>query len=128
MRNGVYMCLKYAFPFFFLQNRQLHLHEDFLHSSGLRKLCPADSWQVSVGEYLVLEYYTLILLWFLGSYYNNLYLKSLYFFLGCTPSSGESGAHLGRAGGRLVWCRRHIHAGRWMALNPKPLNPKPLNP
>ena len=30
--------------------------------------------------YPILEYYTLTLFWFLGSYYNNLYLKSLYFF------------------------------------------------
>ena len=27
----------------------------------------------------ILEYYTLILVWFLVSYHNNLYLKSLYF-------------------------------------------------
>ena len=30
----------------------------------------------------ILEYYTLIRVWFLGSYYNTLYLTSLYFFGG----------------------------------------------
>ena len=36
----------------------------------------------------ILEFYTSILFWFLGSYYNNIYLKDLYFFLGCTPNWG----------------------------------------
>ena len=33
----------------------------------------------SVDRNPILEYYTLILFWFLGSYYHNLYLKGLYF-------------------------------------------------
>ena len=39
---------------------------------------------IAFGVNTILEYYTLVLFWFLGSYYNTLYLKSLYFFLGCT--------------------------------------------
>ena len=31
-----------------------------------------------------------ILFGFLGSYSNNLFLKGLYFFLGCTPNQGSS--------------------------------------
>ena len=39
---------------------------------------------VPLGLSAILEYYTLILLWFQGAYYNNLYVKSQYIFLlGC---------------------------------------------
>ena len=38
-----------------------------------------------------LEYYTLILVCFLGSYYINLYLKSLYFFSGVFSQLGDLG-------------------------------------
>ena len=60
--------------------------------AGFRVLdCPlayAKTFATQVKMLPILEHYTLILFGFLGSYYNALCLKSLYFFLGCTPNWG----------------------------------------
>ena len=46
----------------------------------------------------IFEYYTLILFYFLGSYYDSLYLQSLYFFWSVlqTRVDGVDGMHLKR--------------------------------
>ena len=50
----------------------------------------------------MLEYYTLIILfWFLGSYYDNLYPKCLYFFSGVCSKLGFTYLSLGTHGSIL---------------------------